>query len=181
MSDEEFARFCSEHEEYFFEMTAEGDMVVMAPRYPFTSIQNARITGQLVRWAEKDRCGLVTSSTTGLRLPNGARRSPDAAWIPKQEILALPRIEDCYWRLCPPFVIELLSRLDRIQTIRAKMQEYIENGAKLGWLIDPETRSVEIYRPGRGVERLENVESIAGEGPVEGFVLDLQPVWDPWT
>lgn len=182
MTDEEFMEFVEEHDEFFFEMTAEGDLIVMPPRYTIIGVQNAEITGQLCNWATQDGRGLVTSPTTGFVLPNGARRSMDAAWTLRSEIKKQPgEGREGYWHLCPEFVVELLSPQDRLCTIRAKMVEYMENGAKLGWLIDPETRSVEIYRPGREPERVEHAKTIAGEGPVKGFVLDLHTVWDPFA
>ena len=113
-------------------------------------------------------------------VPSGARRSPDAAWTAKHRILALDRASfDGYWHLCPEFVIELRSTTDRLTVLRRKMREWIDNGAQLGWLIDPEREAVEIFRSGREPEIMMPIESIGGEGPVEGFVLDLRPVWNP--
>lgn len=180
MTDGEFAAFCAEHPDLFFEMTAEGDLVVMPPTRSLTGARNARISSRLDVWAEQDGRGIATDSSTGFVLPNGARRSPDSAWTLKTEIAKLtPESREGFWHLCPDFVIELRSQSDRLRTLRSKMEEYIGNGAKLGWLIDPATRTVEIYRPGREPERIESPESIQGDGPVEGFVLDLRSVWDP--
>lgn len=180
MTDEEFAEFCSEHPDLWFETTAEGELIVMPANFPFTGSQNQEIARQLGNWARLDRRGAVVDSSGGFVLPNGARRSPDASWTPKSELPQLPRpTRNCYWHLCPAFVIELRSHSDRLRTLRAKMREYIENGAQLGWMIDPETETVEVYRPGREPELLTNPESLAGEGPVDGFVLDLTTVWDP--
>jgi len=135
---------------------------------------------QLGNWAERDGRGIANDSSAGFRLPNGARRSPDASWTPKEEIRNLPgESRDGYWHLCPAFVIELRSHSDRLPVLRAKMEEYLANGARPGWMIDPENRTVEIYRPCRAPETLTGVDSISGEGPVEGFVLDLRTVWDP--
>lgn len=180
MTDEEFAAFCAEHPDLFFEMTADGELIVMPPTRSKTGVQNAEIMGQLRNWARQGADGVVTDSSAGFVLPNGARRSPDAAWTPKSEIAKLsPASREGFWHLCPAFVIELRSKSDRIPMLRAKMREYIENGARLGWLIDPEARAVEIYRPGREPERIEQIDTIAGEGPVEGFTLDLRLVWEP--
>ncbi len=180
MTDEEFERFCAEHPDLFFEMTAEGELVVMPPTHSYTSARNMKIAGRLDVWAEKDGRGVATDSSGGFVLPNGARRSPDAAWTSKTELDKLPAGgRNGYWHLCPSFVIELRSDSDRLRTLRSKMREYIENGAQLGWLIDPETRTVEIYRPGREPEVRKEIDSIAGEGPAEGFILDLRPVWEP--
>lgn len=180
MSDEEFAAFCAEHPDLFFEMTSEGDLVVMPPTRSLTGARNMRISSRLDVWAEQDGRGVATDSSTGFVLPNGARRSPDSAWTLKSEIEKLsPASREGFWHLCPAFVIELRSQSDRLSTVRAKMREYIANGAQLGWLIDPEGRAVEIYRPDREPERIEGAEAVRGEGLVEGFVLDLGCVWDP--
>ena len=180
MSDEEFAEFCSEHPDLFFEMTAEGDIIVMAPAYTITGVQNAHIGCQLGMWEELDGRGLACDSSAGFVLPNGARRSPDASWTLKNRVEQMdPVYQKTYWRLCPDFVIELKSSAIRHRTLHEKMIEYLANGARLGWIIDPDTRTVSIYRPGREVEILTGIESIDGEGPVAGFVLDLTSVWDP--
>ena len=182
MTDDEFASFCSEHPDLFFEMTAEGELIVMPPTYSFTGAQNLKILLRLGTWAELDSKGIANDSSTGFVLPNGARRSPDASWTLKSEIAKLsPESRKKFWHLCPNFVIELRSTSDRIRTVREKMREYIANGAQLGWLIDPQTRTVEIYRPDREPESLQSPDSVAGEGPVAGFVLHLRSVWDPFA
>jgi Uma2 family endonuclease len=135
---------------------------------------------QLGNWALKDARGVASDSSTGFLLPNGARRSPDASWTPKDEIRNLPdSSREGYWHLCPAFVIELRSNSDRLPMLREKMEEYLANGARLGWMIDPESHTVEVYRPDRAPEILTAIDSISGEGPLEGFVLDLRTVWDP--
>ncbi len=180
MSDRQFADFCAEHPDLSFEMTASGEIIVMPPTFSLTSIRNREIVSQLDRWASQDRRGLVSESSGGFVLPSGARRSPDASWIAKDDIRQLNQESlDGYWHLCPAFVIELRSRSDRLPVLRAKMQEYIANGARLGWMIDPEARTIEVYRPDREPETLADLDSIAGEGPLEGFVLDLRIVWNP--
>jgi Uma2 family endonuclease len=180
MTDQQFADFCAEHPDLFFEMTAEGEIIVMPPTFSLTSIRNGEIARQLTRWATEDRRGVVGESSGGFVLPNGARRSPDASWIAKDEIRKLDEESlRGYWHLCPAFVIELRSQSDRLPVLRAKMREYIANGARLGWMIDPETRTVEVYQRDQGPESLAGADSIAGEGPVEGFVLDLKTIWDP--
>ena len=180
MTDDEFAEFCSDHPDLFFEMSAEGEIIVMAGAYTLTGVRNAMISAHLDAWARLDRRGITVGSSTGFVLPNGARRSPDASWTLKSRIEQLdPAIQEKFWHLCPDFVIELKSASDMSQTIHKKMKEYLANGAQLGWLIDFEARTVSIYRPDHEVETLANVESITGDGPVAGFVLDLRPVWDP--
>jgi len=180
MTDREFADFCAEHPDLFFETTTEGEIIVMPPNFSKTGLRNLEIAMQLGNWARKDASGFAGDSSTGFVLPNGARRSPDASWTPRDEIRKLPEEGlDGYWHLCPAFVIELRSHSDRLPVLRAKMQEYIANGARLGWMVDPENRTVEVYRPDRKPDVLPGVDSVAGEGPVEGFVLDLRKVWDP--
>jgi Uma2 family endonuclease len=180
MTDEEFAAFCAEHPDLFFEMTAEGEIVVMPPNFTLTGIRNLAIVEQLGQWTSRDGRGIAGDSSTGFVLPNGARRSPDASWTPKSAIRNLSQEAlEGYWHLCPAFVVELRSKSDRLRVLREKILEYIANGAQLGWLIDPETRTVGIYRPEREPELLTGIESVAGEGPVDGFVLDLKTVWDP--
>jgi len=180
MTDQEFAAFCADHPDLFFEMTAEGELIVMPPTYSSMGAQNSGINGELFAWAKRDRRGIATDSSTGFVLPNGARRSPDAAWTLKTRIEQLdPSSRSGFWHLCPDFVIELRSVSDRPGKLGLKMQEYLANGAKLGWLIDPEHRSVAIYRPDTEVETRTDIDSIAGEGPVAGFVLDLSFVWNP--
>jgi Uma2 family endonuclease len=180
MTDEEFAGFCAEHPDLFFEMTAEGEIIVMPPTYSITGARNAEISHQLGMWARQDGRGIPTDSSTGFRLPNGARRSPDAAWTLKSRIAQLdPGSRKKFWHLCPDFVIELRSSTDRPRMLKDKMLEYLANGTQLGWLIDPDHRSFAIYRPDGPAETRTDIDSIAGEGPVAGFVLDLSFVWNP--
>jgi Uma2 family endonuclease len=180
MTDDEFANFCAEHPELFFEMTAEGELVVMPGTYPVTGARNVKLSSRLEVWAEEDGRGTTFDSSTSFALPNGARRSPDASWVLNTRIRQLdPADREKFWHFCPDFVVELRSASDRLRAVRDKMREYIENGAQLGWLIDPEARTVEIYRPGRAPEILTNPTSLAGEGPVAGFVLNLSRIWDP--
>jgi Uma2 family endonuclease len=180
MTDEEFAGFCARYPDFNVEMTAGGEIVIMPPNYSLTAMRNAQIAVQLGSWAAGDRRGAVTDSSGGFLLPNGARRSPDAAWTLKHRVHALDAASrNRFWHLCPDFVIELRSQTDRLPVLRAKMQEWIDNGAQLGWLIDPEPRTVEIYRQGSEPEVRSGIDLIAGEGPVGGFKLELGAIWDP--
>jgi Uma2 family endonuclease len=178
MTDDEFVAFCQQYEDCSVECTAEGEIIIMPPTYWITGKQNAKIIIRLGTWAEKDGRGEVCDSSTGFRLPNGARRSPDASWIRKDRVTGLPKQQQQgFLHLCPDFVIELRSSTDRINRLKTKMEEYIANGAELGWLIDPKERTVWIYRPGRAPESLANPDRVAGEGPVAGFVLELADIW----
>ena len=180
MSDDAFAAFCAEHPDLSFEMTVDGELIVMPPNYSLTGVRNSRICRQLDAWAEQDGRGMSGDSSTGFLLPNGARRSPDASWTLHTRIAQLdPASREKYWHLSPDFVIELRSSSDRLRVLKAKMHEWISNGAQLGWLIDPEGKSVTIYRRGQKAETRTDIDSMAGEGPVDGFVLDLRFVWNP--
>lgn len=153
MSDEQFAEFCAQYADYNIEMTADGEILIMPPNYSLTGMRNGKIGSQLEIWAARDERGGVTEASGGFVLPNGARRSPDAAWTLKSRILALDQKSlNGFWHLCPNFVIELRSQTDRLPVLQAKMREWIDNGAQLAWLIDPERRAVEVYRPGRDPE-----------------------------
>jgi Uma2 family endonuclease len=176
MTDEQFAEFCAENPDYFIEMTADGELVIMPPNFSLTGARNQKIGAQLENWAERDGRGTSTDASSGFALPNGARRSPDAAWTLNSR---LPQHLQGFWHFSPDFVIELRSDTDRLSTLRAKMYEWIENGTQLGWLIDPERKAVEVYRTGQEPEIREGIDRIAGEGPVEGFELDLQRIWEP--
>jgi Uma2 family endonuclease len=180
MTDEEFAELCAEHPDVFLEMTAEGELIVMPATHSLTGARNLEVGRQLGNWAMEDSRGIGTDSSTGFVLPNGARRSPDAAWTAKTRILQLSKkSQEGFWHLAPDFVIELKSDTDRLPVVREKMREWVANGSQLGWLINPDDRSVEIYRPEGDPEVRTGLESIEGEGPVAGFTLDLRAVWDP--
>ncbi len=179
MSDEEFIAFCEKYEDCIVEVDADGEIVIMPPGYSNTGNRASEINGQLWLWAKSDGRGKPYDSEGGFRLPNGARRSPDACWVRKERIAALPGPQqDAFFNLCPDFVIELRSAHDRMKRLQAKMTEYIENGAELGWLIDPIEKWVWIYRPGPEPEVLENPTRVEGEGPVAGFTLDLAGIID---
>ncbi len=180
MTDAEFAELCAEHTDVNFEMTAEGELLIMAPTHYSTGIRNQKISTRLGVWAEQDGRGSTADSSTGFVLPNGARRSPDASWTLQSRVdQAAQGNDDQFLHVCPDFVIELRSATDRLPALRRKLEEYIENGAQLGWLIDPTTRTVEIYRPSAEPEIRAELTAIEGEGPVAGFVLDLAFIWNP--
>jgi Uma2 family endonuclease len=180
MTDAEFAAFCGEHPELNFEMSAEGELIVMAPTHSDTGATNFEIAGQLRNWARKDGRGYGCDSSTGFVLPNGARRSPDASWTLKSRVQQLGAgRRKSFWHLCPDFVIEVKSDSDRLKPLQKKMLEYIEQGAQLGWLIDPESRAIEVYRPGAKAKKRSGLSKVEGEGLLAGFILDLTDVWDP--
>jgi Uma2 family endonuclease len=141
-------------------------------------IANNKLSSQLDTWATRDGRGIAVDSSTDYFLPNGAARKPDASWVLKSRLARFSNEEKRkFLHLCPDFVVELKSPSDRLTRLKAKMEEWIENGAKLAWLIDPDTRTVYIYRPETKTEELKDADSVAGEGAVAGFVLDLAPIW----
>lgn len=179
-TDDEFFLLCGLNRDLRLERTAEGDIIIMPPTGFETGARNSDITMQFAIWAKKDGRGVAVDSSTGFKLPNGADRSPDAAWVLHSRLATVaPDKKKKFLPLCPDFVIELKSPTDTLADVEAKMREYIENGAQLGWLVNPETRRVHIYRPDAEVEILENPESISGEPLLTGFTLDLREIWQP--
>ena len=178
MSDSEFFEFCQLNKDWRFERTSEGDLIIMPPTGGETGRRNFTLTGLFNAWIEKDGTGIGFDSSTGFALPNGAKRSPDLAWVKRSRWEKLKDEEkEEFPPLCPDFVVELRSRSDRLDTLQSKMQEYIENGAQLGWLIDPIEKKVYVYRPWEEVVCLENPETISGDPILPGFVLDLSRIW----
>jgi Uma2 family endonuclease len=138
------------------------------------------LTMQLRLWAKRDGRGRAVDSSVEYVLRSGAARSPDGSWVPHSRLARLTAEQQKkFLRLCPDFVVELRSPSDRLRQVQAKMREWMDNGAKLGWLIDPATRSVYIYRPGQTTERLIDPRRVEGDPPVDGFVLELADIWNP--
>jgi Uma2 family endonuclease len=179
MSDELFYDFCQTNREWRIERTAEGDVLIMPPSGWETGTYNARINAFLTMWALSDGTGVASDSSTGFDLPNGAIRSPDAAWVKRSRLAALtPEQKKRFLPLCPDFVIELRSPSDHLKTLQDKMQEYLANGAQLGWLFDIPNRRVYVYRPGKVVGCLENPATLSGDPELPGFALDLTKIWE---
>ncbi|MFQ5595631.1 MAG: Uma2 family endonuclease [Anaerolineae bacterium] len=180
MTREQFFDFCQLNRDLRIERTAEGEIVIMAPAGGETSVRNARLVAQVIQWADRDGSGVVFDSSGGFDLPNGATRAPDVAWVRRSRLAALtPEQKRRFLPLCPDFVIELRSPSDSLSTVQDKMEEYLANGARLGWLIDPVSRQVHVYRPEIDVELLDNPTELAGDPVLAGFVIDLTTVWDP--
>jgi len=178
LSDEQFFQLCQDNRDLRLERSAKGDLIIMPPTGGETSNSNAGITAQLWLWNNLHKLGVVFDSSTGFKLPNGADRSPDAAWIPLEKWQALtPQQKERFLPLSPDFVIELMSPSYSLETARKKMQEYLDNGTRLGWLINRKTREVEIYRQGQPVEILTNPESLSGENILPEFSLNLTLIW----
>lgn len=178
MSDEQFYEFCQANRDLRIERTANGEVVIMPPAFSDTGNRNLRIAVQLGNWAEQDGTGLGFDSSTGFTLPNGATRSPDASWIKLERWNALTEEQQASFApICPDFVIELSSSSDTLSSLQNKMQEYLDNGARLGWLIDRKNRKVYIYRPEREPEILEYPEVVSGDPELPGVVLLMAKIW----
>ena len=179
LTDDQFFEFCQINRDLRIERTAEGDLVIMPPEGGETGHRSILLGMFLTQWALQDGTGVTFGSSTGFHLPNAAMRAPDAAWVRRSRLATLTTDQkQKFLPLCPDFVVEIRSPSDRLSLAQAKMQEYLDNGAQLGWLIDPLSRQVYVYRPNRPVERLENPATLAGDPVLPGFVLDLPQIWE---
>jgi len=178
MTEDQFFELCQINRDLRIERNARGELIIMPPEGGETGDRDAEITMQLRTWAKRDGTGTTFGSSTGFRLPNNAVRSPDAAWVLKSRLAKLTaKQKKKFLPLCPDFVIELRSPTDSLSILKDKMQEYLDNGLTLGWLIDPEKKRVYIYRPQAPIEQLEGAETVSGVPVLPGFVLDLRELW----
>ena len=179
-TEDTFYELCRQNPDLRLERTAKGEVIVMPPTGGETGNRNHEINRQLGNWRKADGGGAAFDSSTGFKLPNGANRSPDASWITKTKLAQLTlEQKKVFLPLCPDFAIELRSPSDELDTIKAKMDEYIANGLRLGWLIDPEEKAVYVYRPNVPVQKVENANEISADPELPGFTLDLTEVWEP--
>jgi Uma2 family endonuclease len=179
LNDEQFEQICKQNPDLKFERTAKGELVVVALTGGETGRRNIKLSARLENWRDQANLGVAFDSSTGFRLPNNAIRSPDAAWVKMERWQSLTSEQrQKYVPLCPDFVVELRSASDEIEDVQPKMREYLENGLQLGWLLDPETQTVEIYRPAQAVEVLKNPTQLFGEAVLPGFVLNLTGILD---
>ncbi len=178
VSEADFEALCRENGILRFERTREGAIRVNPPAGGWTSSGNAEIAKQLTNWQSQHKCGRVFDSSGGFRLPDGSILSPDAAYLSPERLQTLPKGGlRGFPKICPDFVIELLSESDTLSALQEKMLDWMSNGAQLGWLIDPYIRQVFIYRPDKAAECFTGAR-LAGEGPATGFSLDLARVWE---
>ena len=178
VTPEQFERLCAEYSDLRLELTSTGELIIMPPTGLQTGARNADLTYQVMAWTKKNRSGVCFGSSAGFTLPNGAIRSADAAWVKREKWDSLTEQEKARFSpLCPDFVVELRSPSDRLTPLREKMVEYLENGASLGWLIDPLKRQVYVYRPGHEVVIFQNPETVSGDPLLPGFTLNLTELW----
>jgi Uma2 family endonuclease len=177
LTNEQFLRLCQDNRDFRFERTASGELIIMPPTGSDTGRRNIKITTQLEIWNAQINLGVAFDSSSGFTLPNGAARSPDASWVRRERWDALtPEQQEGFAPICPDFVVELRSPSDVLKTLQDKMQEYMDNGAKLGWLINRNNKQIEIYRPNQDVEIVKNPKTLSGEEVLPGFVLNLQEI-----
>ncbi len=184
MTDEQFEQFCALNDILRIERTSKGEIILKPPTHGDTGYRNADLNADLTIWARADETGSYYDSSTGFKLPNGALRSPDASWISNSRLEALTsERRSGFFDICPDFVIELRSSSDSLSMLHDKMQEYIDSGARLGWLIDPlaSPGRVYIYRPNAEVEVIEDAKSVSGEPELPGFTLNLERIWNTPT
>jgi Uma2 family endonuclease len=178
LNDEQFFQFCQINRDLQIERTAEGDIIIMPPEGGTSGYGSTELTILFGNWAKPDGTGRVFGPSTGFNLPNGATRSPDVAWVRKERLDALTKEErKRFLPLCPDFVLELRSPTDRLRRLQEKMEEYRESGAQLGWLLDPLTQKVYVYRSRAEVEILDHPTRLSGEPILRGFVLDVPAIW----
>ena len=180
LTEGQFAEFCAMNDDLRIELTAEGLIEIMPPAFGITSSKNSIIAIQLGNWTLQDGNGVSFDSSGGFTLPNSAVRSPDASWVSNARYDLLSSEEkNSFTPLCPDFVVELRPSSDRLSVLQAKMDEYMANGAQLGWLLDPLQRQAHVYRPNAEPEILDNPNTISADPELPGFTLDLKPIWEP--
>ncbi len=178
MSEDRFFDFCQLNSHLRIERTSTGKLIIMSPAGSETGNRNFKLIQQLANWTDQDGTGIGFDSSAGFILPNGATRSPDASWIKLTRWNALSEAQKAKFApICPDFVVEIRSPSDSLKALQDKMQEYIENGASLGWLIDRQNRQVYIYRPNSDVECLDNPATVSGDSVLPEFNLDLEKIW----
>ncbi|NET59686.1 MAG: Uma2 family endonuclease [Symploca sp. SIO2E6] len=178
VTEEQFQALATANQDLRIESNAQGELIIMPPTGGNTGKRNAQLSAQFVIWNNQTQLGEVFDSSTAFCLPNGAKRSPDVSWVTKERWDELtPEQKETFPPLCPDFVVELRSPTDTIQSLREKMQEYLDNGIRLGWLIDPKNRIVEIYQPQQAVKVLKDPQILSGEDVLPGFSLNLKLVW----
>lgn len=178
LSGDQLLELSSLNDDLRLELTAEGELIVMTPAGGESGRRNLELMVQLGTWSKRDGTGVAFDSSTGFTLPNGAIRAPDASWVERSRYEALtPEQREKYPPLCPDFVVELRSPSDVLSVLQDKMQEYLENGARLGWLLEPVQKRVYVYKPGEPVRELTDPEEVSADPVLPGFVLKPREIW----
>jgi Uma2 family endonuclease len=177
LTDDQLGRLFSDNEDFRFEMSAQGELIIMAPTTPKTDLRNVKITQRLANWTERDGTGQSFGSSVMFTFPNGAKRSPDGAWISNNRWNRVTEEEkDTFTNICPDFVIELRSKSDRLVKLKEKMDEYVDNGVRLGWLLDPLDNCAYIYGRGQSPERIESPTILSADPVLPGFEFDFREI-----
>ena len=178
LTEKQFEELCRNNRDLKFEMSAKGELIIVPPTSPESGWRNSDLTTEVNLWSRKDNTGIVFDSSTTFTLPNGAKRSPDVSWMTKEKWESItPSERRKFSRVVPDFVIELLSPTDNLSDTQAKMKEYIENGVRLGWLVDPAAQKVYVYRGNGAVEILDDPETVSGEDVLKDFKLNVREIW----
>lgn len=178
LTSEQFEQLCRSNPDIKFERTPTGELVVLSPTGGETGNRNIELAGDFVLWNRQAKLGILFDSSTCFKLPGGGDRSPDVAWVEQSRWAALtPEQRRKFPPICPDFVLELLSPTDNLKLTQAKMQEYLNSGAQLGWLLNPDDKQVEIYRPEQAVEILNAPDTLSGKPVLSGFTLNLSWLW----
>jgi Uma2 family endonuclease len=179
LTDDEYFAFCAANPDLNFERTAQGEIVIVPPPGGESDYRNLSVTLAFAQWARMDGRGKAFGPTVHFLLPDGSARSPDAAWVSNKRLALLSKRQRReFLRVVPEFIVEVLSPSDRLKAAQKKMRLWAANGVELGWLIDGDARRVYVYRGASEPRIVADAESIAGEGPVDGFVLHLGEIWE---
>ena len=176
VTDDLLLELGSLNEEWYIEADADGGLLIMAPPGPSSGSRELRIGAQLLNWSDAAKRG-GTFPSAMFRLPNGWRRAPDAAWISDERLSRISPDDEGVWAVCPDFVVEVRSASDRLSPVQEKMEMWVSQGARLGWLVDPREETVWVYRPDQEPERLERPESLTATEIAEDLTIDLSKVW----
>lgn len=177
LTDARFLELCNLNEGWRMEVDGEGGLLIMAPTGPLSSAQGSSILAQVWVWSNENKSGMAFDSSATFQLPNGDRRMADAAWISDERLAEIAGDDDIIWRICPDFVVEVRSATDELAAQQEKMEMWVSQGARLGWLVDPLEEAVWIYRPEREAERVERPESVAASEIGDDLVIDFSRIW----
>jgi Uma2 family endonuclease len=178
LTDDQFYRLCRDNDDFEIEMSGEGEMIIMSPNRPITGKKHVRVVQRLANWADQDETGEVYDATSEFSFPNGAKRAPDASWILKSRWNALPQKEQESFapHIAPDFVVEIRSPKDQMKRLKAKMEEYLDNGVQLAWLLDPIDNRAYIYRASKPVQEIDKPEVLSGEPVLPLFHFDFREI-----
>ena len=177
LTDQHFLELCSLNEGWRMEADCEGGLLIMSPTGPMSSARGGRIYSQTLRWSDANESGMVFDSSATFLLPNGDRRMPDAAWISNERLAEIAGDDHVIWRTCPDFVVEVRSATDELASQQQKMEMWLSQGARLGWLVDPQEETVWIYRPEQEPECLEQPESVTASEIADDLTIDFTRIW----